>query len=186
MSYDILRHIVYVSLNTSYFRELPCQFCHTLVYKCYLGICWGWWDFSERIQSVVYSIEQFQCQDAKTSEWLRSQYALKWTLFPLGLSPYFNFSEELCLQTYIGVTANDFKTRYRNNLKSPATQREVQARNGVIQPRLGLNLKKENRQFSIRWAIVKQIEAGRNGKRNCTLCILNRRSEMFTKCRHVI
>jgi len=136
MSYDILRHIVYVSLNTSYFRELPCQFCHTLVYKCYLGICWGWWDFSERIQSVVYSIEQFQCQDAKTSEWLRSQYALKWTLFPLGLSPYFNFSEELCLQTYIGVTANDFKTRYRNHSKSLATQREVEARNGVIQPRL--------------------------------------------------
>ena len=62
------------------------------------------------------------------------------------------------------------------------------------------NLKKENRQFSIRWAIVKQLPAGRNGKRNCTLCleeklmimkgrsknILNRRSEMFSKCRHVI
>ena len=62
------------------------------------------------------------------------------------------------------------------------------------------NLKKENRQFSIRWTIVKQTPAGRNGKRNCALCleeklmimkgrsknILNRRSEIFTKCRHVI
>ena len=62
------------------------------------------------------------------------------------------------------------------------------------------NLKKENRQFSIRWAILKQIPAGRNRKRKCTLCleeklmimkgrsknILNRRSEMFSKCRHVI
>ena len=60
------------------------------------------------------------------------------------------------------------------------------------------NLEKENRQFSIRWAIVKQVPAGRNGKRNCTLCIeekpitmkcrskniLNRRSKMFSQCCH--
>ena len=53
------------------------------------------------------------------------------------------------------------------------------------------NLKRENRQFLIRWAIVKQMPAG-------TLCIeekplimkdrskniLNRRSEMFSKYRH--
>ena len=31
--------------------------------------------------------------------------------------------------------------------------------------------KKKNRQFSIWWAIVKQIPAGRNGKRNCTMCL---------------
>ena len=62
------------------------------------------------------------------------------------------------------------------------------------------NLKKENRKFSIRWAIVKQIPAGRNGKRTCTLClgeklmimkgrskdIHNGRSEMYSKCRHVM
>ena len=93
-------------------------------------------------------------------------------------------------QTYIGVTSNDFKTRYRNHLKSLRNEKykhETELSKHVW------NLKKENRQFSIRWAIVKQIRTGRNGKRNCTLCleeklmimkgrlknILNRRSEMF-------
>ena len=99
-------------------------------------------------------------------------------------------------QTYIGVTANDFKTRYRNHLKS--LRNEKYKHENELSKHFW-NLKKENRQFSIRWAI-KQIPAGRNGKRNCTLCleeklmimkgrsknILNRRSEMFSKCRHVI
>ena len=97
----------------------------------------------------------------------------------------------------IGVTGNDFKTRYRNHLKSLRNEKykhETELSKHVC------NLKKENQQFSIRWAIVKQIPAGRNGKQNCTLCleqklmimkgrsknILNRRSEMFSKCRHVI
>ena len=96
-------------------------------------------------------------------------------------------------QTYIGVTANDFKTRYRNHLKSLRNEKykhETELSKHVW------NLEKENRQFSIRWAIVKQTPAGRNGKQNCALCleeklmimkgrsknILNRRSEMFTKC----
>ena len=100
-------------------------------------------------------------------------------------------------QTYLGVTANDFKTRYRNHLKSLRNEKykhETELSKHIW------NLKKENRQVLIRWAIVKQIPAGRNGKRNCTLCleeklmimkgrsknILNRRSEMFSKCRHVI
>ena len=100
-------------------------------------------------------------------------------------------------QTYIGVTANDFKTRYRNHLKS---LRNEKYKNETELSKHVWNLKRENRQFSIRWAIVKQIRAGRNGKRNCTLCleeklmimkgrsknILNRRSEIFSKCRHVI
>ena len=100
-------------------------------------------------------------------------------------------------QTYIGVTPNDFKTRYRNHLKSLRNEKykhETELSKHVW------NLKKENRQVSIRWAIVKQLPAGRNGKQNCTLCleeklmimkgrsknILNRCSEMFSKCRHVI
>ena len=98
---------------------------------------------------------------------------------------------------YKGVTPNDVKTRYRNHLKF--------LRNKKYKPETELskhvwNLKKENRQLSIRWAIIKQIPAGRNGKQNCTLCleeklvirkgrskkILNRRSEMFSNCRHLI
>ena len=33
------------------------------------------------------------------------------------------------------------------------------------------NLKEEHQQFSIRWAIIKQIPAGRNGEQNSTLCL---------------
>ena len=59
-------------------------------------------------------------------------------------------------QTYIGVTANDFKATYRSLLKSLRIEKykhktELSIHVGVW------NLKKENRQFSIRWAIVKQI-----------------------------
>ena len=71
-------------------------------------------------------------------------------------------------QTYIGLTANDFKTRYRNHLKSLRNEKykhETELSKHVW------NLKKENRQFSIRWAIVKQTPAGRKGKRNCALCL---------------
>ena len=106
--------------------------------------------------------------------------------------PEVTTTDDNARQTYI-----DFKTRYRNHLKSLRNEKykhETELSKHVW------NLKKENRQFSIRWAIVKQIPAGRNGKQNCTLClegklmimkgrsknILNRRSEMFSKCRHVI
>ena len=100
-------------------------------------------------------------------------------------------------QTYMGVTANNFKTRYRNHLKS---LRNEKYKHETELSKHTWNLKKENRQFSIRWAIFKQTLVGRNRKRNCALCleeklmimkgrsknILNRHSEIFTKCRHVI
>ena len=61
-------------------------------------------------------------------------------------------------QTYTGVTANDFKTRYRNHLKSlhnEKSKHETELSKHVW------NLKKGNRQFSIRWAIVKTTPASR-------------------------
>ena len=81
---------------------------------------------------------------------------------------YVTSTDDNSTQTYIGVTANNFKTRYRNHLKSLRNEKykhETELSKHVW------NLKKENRQFSIRWAIVKQLPAGRNGKRNCTLCL---------------
>ena len=45
------------------------------------------------------------------------------------------------------------------------SQRKVQARNKVFQTRLESKKVKSTIQ-SIRWAIVKQIPAGRNGKQN--------------------
>ena len=89
------------------------------------------------------------------------------------------------------------KTRCRNHLKS--LRNENYKRETKLSKHIW-NLKNENRQFSIRWAIVKQVPAVRNGKRNCTLCleekllimkgrlknIHNRRSEMLSKCRYVM
>ena len=124
-------------------------------------------------------------------------FPISWAVLALSAVAEFFVVFINARQTYIGVTANDFKTRYRNHLKSLCNEKykhEMESSKHIW------NLKKENRQFSIRWAIVKQIPAGRNGKRNCTLYleeklmimkgrsknILNRCSEMFSKCRHVI
>ena len=71
-------------------------------------------------------------------------------------------------QTNIGVTANNFKTRYRNHIKSLRIEKN---KNEMELSKHVWNLKEGHRQFSIRWAIVKQIPAGRNGKQNYTLCL---------------
>ena len=61
------------------------------------------------------------------------------------------------------------------------------------------NLKKENKDFSIKWSIIKQVAAYKPGSKTCNLCLeeklllmkakkkhfLNKRSEFFLKCRHV-
>ena len=57
---------------------------------------------------------------------------------------------------------------YRNHLKFP---RNEKYKHETMLSKHVWNLKNENRQFSIRWAIVKQIPAGRNGKRNFPLCL---------------
>ena len=81
-------------------------------------------------------------------------------------------------QTYIGVTANDFQTRYRNHLKS--LRNEKYKHETELSKHLW-NLEREHQQFSITWAIVKQIPASRNGKLNCILCLEEK--PMITKGR---
>ena len=114
------------------------------------------------------------------------------SLFQMGIN-FHCFSFSGIKHIYILDSKRVWITPFRT-----CTQQKIQARNGVIQTRW--NLKNENRHFSIRWTIVKQIPAGRNEKRNCSLCleeklmitkgrsknILSRRSELFSKCRHVI
>ncbi len=96
--------------------------------------------------------------------------------------------------TYIGVTAKEFKTRYRNHTKS---LRNIEYKNETELSKHVWKLKTENRPFTIKWSLVKQIPAG--GTRKCKLCLeeklmimkrrkknlLNKRSELFSKCRHV-
>ena len=100
--------------------------------------------------------------------------------------------------TYIGVTANDFETRYVfRNFKIP-TQRKVQARNGVIQTRLESQKRKSvifdhmghrqaNTSRQKRKTKLHSVPRGKaDDQKGRSKNILNRRSEMFSKCRHVI
>ena len=99
-------------------------------------------------------------------------------------------------KTYIGVTANEFKIRFRNHTKSINNikyQNETELSKHIWQ------LKRSNRPHKIKWGIIKKIPACKPGQRRCGLCIeekllilkgrnkniLNKRSELFSKCRHV-
>ena len=99
-------------------------------------------------------------------------------------------------KTYIGVTGNDFKTRYQNHCKSLNNKKSL---NETELSKHIWNLKDNKRKYTIAWDIIKQIPSCKAGSRKCRLCfeekllilkrqgknILNRRSELFSKCRHV-
>ena len=99
-------------------------------------------------------------------------------------------------KTYIGVTANEFKTRFRNHtksIKSTKYQNETELSKYIWQ------LKRSNRPHQIKCGIIKKIPPCKPDQRRCGLCIeekllilkgrnkniLNKRSELFSKCRHV-
>ena len=70
------------------------------------------------------------------------------------------------IQTYIGVTANEFKTRYRNHVKS------LRNRKYQIDTELSKHvwkLKSENRPFVIKWSLVKKIPAEGPAYADCVL-----------------
>ena len=97
---------------------------------------------------------------------------------------------------YLGQCGGKFKTRYGNHLKSLRHERykdetalssyiwDAQRRGGIV---------------SIKWSIVAIVPAHRPGERDCGLCLaekaailnnakdprcLNKRGELFSKCRH--
>ena len=98
--------------------------------------------------------------------------------------------------SYIGVTANNFKDRSRNLLKS--FQHTKYANNTELSKHIW-KLKDNNRAFTIKWSIIKRVPAYRPGSRRCNLCLeeklllmkgdqnvlLNKRNELFARCRHV-
>ena len=99
-------------------------------------------------------------------------------------------------KSYIGITTNKFKQRYRNHLKS---FRNAKYSNDTELSKHVWNLKKENKDFSIKWSIIKRVAAYKPGSKRCNLCLeeklllmkakkkhfLNKRSEFFSKCRRV-
>ena len=92
------------------------------------------------------------------------------------------------IQTYIGVTANEFKTRYRNHVKS---LRNRKYQNDTELSKHVWKLKSENRPFVIKWSLVKKIPAEVLEEKLLIMkgskkYLLNKRSEIFSKCRHVM
>ena len=96
---------------------------------------------------------------------------------------------------YIGITAGPFKDRYNNHKKSLT---HVKYAKETELSKYAWNLKETGRPFTIKWCIIKRVPAYTAGGRSCNLCLeekllimksskektLNKRSELFAKCRH--
>jgi hypothetical protein len=94
---------------------------------------------------------------------------------------------------YIGMTANDFKVRYRNHIKSFKHKRYEY---DTELSKYAWKLKNAGKDYGIKWSILKRAPSYSAGGKHCSLCTeeklcllkankpLNRRSEIFAKCRH--
>lgn len=98
-------------------------------------------------------------------------------------------------KTYIGLTSNQFKTRFNNHKKSfshPNYERESELSKYVWA------LKRNNTNFDIKWRVIKKAPTTKSPSGSCNLCLeekvaiictnranlLNSRSELVSKCRH--
>ena len=99
------------------------------------------------------------------------------------------------IKEYIGMTSTTFKEGFRNHLKS--FNRSTYA-NETRLSKYVWELKKKNRPYDVKWAILKHCPAYKPGENHCSLCstekffimkanknfLLNKRSEIFAKCLH--
>ena len=88
-----------------------------------------------------------------------------------------------------------FKERFRNHKKSIANP--LYATNTELSKYVW-SLKEKNKEYNIKWDIVKQVPSYKSGGKQCSLCsneklyifkaekgpILNKRSEIFSRCIH--
>ena len=96
---------------------------------------------------------------------------------------------------YIGITADPFKHRFSNHMKSfrdPKYAKETALSTYIW------DLKNEGKEFIVKWSILKRMKGYESGVARCNLCLeekpdimktdkkylLNKRTEIFSKCRH--
>ena len=98
-------------------------------------------------------------------------------------------------ESYIGLTANNFKERF-NNHKATFTKKSL--KNSTELSKHIWRLKEAGEQYTIKWRIVKKAKAYSNISKKCQLCLwekfyiiyhpsmasLNKRSELVSTCRH--
>ena len=99
------------------------------------------------------------------------------------------------LQIYIGMTEHSFKTRYNNHKLSFKHRKHS---HDTVLSKYIWDLKDDNTDFSIKWSIITRASSYRGNPSRCNLCVmeklcilsadrctlLNKRSELVTKCRH--
>jgi hypothetical protein len=96
---------------------------------------------------------------------------------------------------YIDMTAGTFKVRYANykkSINSPRYSNETEFSKYVWK------LKQSNRPYTIKWSVLSHASPYRAGPNSCNRCLeekfylmkshknrtLNKRTELFSKCRH--
>jgi hypothetical protein len=93
------------------------------------------------------------------------------------------------------MTATTFKERYGNHKKSFKLRRY---KNDTELPKYIWGLKSNNRDYTLKWSILKRAGAYSSGAKRFNLCVeeklcitdankhvtLNKRPEIFAKCRH--
>ena len=99
-------------------------------------------------------------------------------------------------KAYIGESCNVFKQRYANHLKS---FRHERYKNETALSTYVWEMKQKGAEVDIKWSVLAKVPAHRPGDRFCRLCLaekmailksakdpkyLNKRGELFSKCRH--
>ena len=98
-------------------------------------------------------------------------------------------------ETYIGLTATEFKKRYSNHKTSFNDEKKKSA---TELSKHIWDLKNAKKDFSIKWRIITKANPYNPATKRCNLCIaekffillkpdlctLNKRNEIMTKCRH--
>ena len=98
-------------------------------------------------------------------------------------------------ETYVGLTENNFKTRYRNHI---ASFRHVRSRNSTELSKHIWTLKDNNVTHTISWKVLAKAKPYNSANKRCNLCLkekftiichpeystLNKRNELVSSCRH--
>ena len=98
-------------------------------------------------------------------------------------------------QTYVGLTANEFKTRFRNHKMSFNNKKSENSSELSEHIR---ELEEKGKEFKILWKILRHAQEYSNKTKRCNLCLrekfyiitrsekatLNKRTELVSKCRH--
>ena len=97
-------------------------------------------------------------------------------------------------RTYIGLTANEFKTRYyqhRHDFTKEENKEKTELSKYIWEQ------KNNNTDYQLSWKIIRKVRKMENGNKICRLCLteameiiknktgqLNKRNEIMNKCRH--